>query len=58
MDQFLTIAQVCKITQLGERTVRRYIAEQKLPAFRCGRAIRIKKNDVDKLFTPTTSWMT
>lgn len=55
-QKFLTIAQVSEATQLSPRTIRRYIAEGRLVAYRAGRAIRLKPEDVDALFTPTNQW--
>ena len=56
LQHYETLQQVSKRTNLGERTLRRYIAEGKLTAYRAGRAIRLKPEDVDVLFTPTTQW--
>ncbi len=55
-NQMRTIAQVSEFTQLSPRTIRRYIAEGRLVAYRAGRAIRLKQEDVDALFTPTNKW--
>ncbi|WP_412099677.1 helix-turn-helix domain-containing protein [Corynebacterium aurimucosum] len=55
-QQMRTIAQVSEFTQLSPRTIRRYIAEGRLVAYRAGRAIRLKQEDVDALFTPTNKW--
>lgn len=46
-----TMKQAAKRVQLGERTLRRYIAEGKLTAYRAGRAVRLCPEDVDALFT-------
>ncbi|EET78239.1 helix-turn-helix domain-containing protein [Corynebacterium tuberculostearicum] len=54
--QYETLQQAAKRVQLGERTLRRYIAEGKLVAYRAGRTIRLKPEDVDALFTPTNAW--
>lgn len=51
-----TIEQASEYTQLSARTLRRYIAEGRLVAYRAGRAIRLKPEDVDALFTPTNKW--
>lgn len=53
---YLTIQQAAERTQLSARTLRRYIAEGRLVAYRAGRAIRLKPEDVDALFTPTNKW--
>jgi len=54
--QMLTIEQASDYTQLSPRTIRRYIAEGRLVAYRAGRNIRLKPEDVDALFTPTNKW--
>lgn len=56
LQHYETLQQAAKRLQLGERTLRRYIAEGKLTAYRAGRAIRLKPQDVDALFTPTNQW--
>lgn len=50
------LQQAADDTQMATRTLRRYIAEGKLPAYRLGRTIRLLPEDVDALFTPTTQW--
>lgn len=42
-----TIAQVADMFQVDPRTVRRWIAEKKLDAFRIGRMIRIPQTAID-----------
>lgn len=54
--QMLTIEQAAEYTQLSPRTIRRYIAEGRLMAYRAGRNIRLKPEDIDALFTPTNKW--
>jgi excisionase family DNA binding protein len=49
---WLTIADLAHDTRLSERGVRQLIAEGRLPAYRVGRAIRIRRVDADALFTP------
>lgn len=53
LQQYETISQAAKRTRLGERTLRRYIAEGQLVDYRAGRSIRLRPQDVDALFTPT-----
>ena len=55
-QQYETIKEAAKRVKLGERTLRNYIAEGTLVAYRAGRAIRLKPEDVDALFTPTNQW--
>lgn len=51
-----TLPEAAQRLKVGERTLRRYIAEGKLTAYRLGRSIRLKPQDVDGLFTPTNAW--
>lgn len=51
--EFCTIGQAADYLSLTERSIRRYIAEGKLPAFRLGeKQIRIRVVDVDALLVP------
>ncbi|MBC6762520.1 MULTISPECIES: excisionase family DNA-binding protein [Corynebacterium] len=43
-------------TGFCDRTLRQYIADGKLRAYRAGRAFRFKKTDLDALFTATDRW--
>lgn len=52
----LTLEQAAEQWQVSKRTLRRRIAEGRLTAYRHGRAIRLKPEDVDALFTPTNKW--
>ena len=56
LPRLITLQQAADSTQLSARTLRRYIAEGRLTAYRAGRAIRLKPEDVDALFTPTNKW--
>ncbi|MGP5242440.1 helix-turn-helix domain-containing protein [Corynebacterium flavescens] len=56
LQRYETLSQAAKRVQLGERTLRKHIAEGRLVAYRAGRSIRLKPQDVDALFTPTNSW--
>lgn len=51
LNQYWTIEQASEYTQLSQRTLRRYIAEGRLVAYRAGRAIRLKPADIDAAFT-------
>ena len=51
--EFCTIGQAADFLGLTERSIRRYIADGKLPAFRLGeKQIRIRVADVDTLLVP------
>ena len=54
--RMITVPQAAKSYQIGERTLRRHIAEGTLVAYRLGRCIRLKPEDVEALFTPTNAW--
>lgn len=54
--QYLTLNDVVERTKISKRTLRRYIAEGRLRAYRAGRAIRLRPEDVDALFTPIGKW--
>ncbi|AXH96027.1 helix-turn-helix domain-containing protein [Ornithinimicrobium avium] len=57
--RFESLSEAAERTGLSTYTLRRRIAEGKLPAYRSGRrVIRVEPDDVDKLLTriPTASW--
>lgn len=56
LPELITLQQAAERTQISARTLRRYIAEGRLVAYRMGRAIRLKPEDVAALFTPTNKW--
>lgn len=56
LQSYETLQEAAARTKLGERTLRRYIAEGRLIAHRAGRLIRLRPEDVDALFTPTNQW--
>lgn len=53
--QYESVAAAAQRTGLSTRTLRRRVAEGKLPAYRCGRVLRLRPEDVDALFKPTWS---
>ncbi|MCS4531341.1 excisionase family DNA-binding protein [Corynebacterium sp. ES2794-CONJ1] len=53
---FITLKEASARVNIAERTLRKYIAEGKLRAYRNGRMIRLKPADVDALLIPTDSW--
>lgn len=51
-----TIPQVMEATQLSERTLRKWIAEGVLPAYRLGgKAVRIRREDLEAIATRVRS---
>jgi excisionase family DNA binding protein len=51
-QQFLTMAEVAAIYRVDRQTIRRFIACGDLPAYRIGKAIRIRRADVESLLVP------
>lgn len=51
LTKYWTIEQAADYTQLSTRTIRRRIADGSLTAYRHGRTIRLKPQDIDTLFT-------
>lgn len=54
--RMITVSQAAELYQIGERTLRREIAEGRLVAYRFGRLLRLRPEDVDNLFTRTDAW--
>lgn len=51
--QFHTMSEVAALYRVDLRTVRKLIAENRLPAYHVGdKIIRIKREDVEKLLVP------
>lgn len=54
--EWLTVPQACAQMQVGQRTLRRWIAEGQLPAYRMGdQLIRIRASDLDVMCRPIPS---
>lgn len=52
MPTYLSLADAAEWAGVCERTMRRYIAEGRIPAYRLGkRRVRVKADDLDALFT-------
>jgi excisionase family DNA binding protein len=47
-EEFLTVAELAAILKLNQQTVRNWIDEGSLPAFRVGRRVRIRRSDFDR----------
>ena len=47
--ELLTIQETADILRVSQVTVRRFIKSRRLPAVRVGRALRVKREDVEKL---------
>lgn len=50
--ELLTVHEVAKMLKVDPITVRRYIANGRLPAVKVGRGVRVRKEVVDQLVTP------
>jgi excisionase family DNA binding protein len=50
--ELLTVQEAAHLLRVSTVTVRRYIADGSLPAFRIGRGIRIKRESIDALASP------
>jgi excisionase family DNA binding protein len=48
-EEFLTVAEVAERLRLNHQTVRNWIDDGKLPAFRIGRRVRIARSDFDRV---------
>lgn len=53
---YRTIKQESERTGLSERTLRRYIADGRLRAYKAGKTLRIDPADTDEIFTATDNW--
>lgn len=51
-QMFLTQQQAAEMTGLSELTIRRRISDGTLPGYRCGRNIRVLREDVIAMFKP------
>lgn len=47
-EEFLTTRDIAKLLKLDVATIRRYIQEGKLRAFKLGREFRIRKKDFEE----------
>ena len=49
------LARAAELTSISERTLRDWIAQGKLPAYRVGRRLRVFIEDLEALFVPVGS---
>ncbi|WP_317854386.1 helix-turn-helix domain-containing protein [Chakrabartyella piscis] len=49
-NDILTVNQTAQYLQVCDKTVRRMIASEKIPAYKLGKSWRIKKVDIEQLF--------
>jgi excisionase family DNA binding protein len=55
-EEYLTVGQAADLLHVNKSTIRRWIAQDQLPAYRVGqRRVALKRADVARLITPTRS---
>jgi excisionase family DNA binding protein len=54
-DEFLTVADVASTLKLNQQTVRNWIDQGSLPAFRVGRRVRIRRSDFQRILDESYS---
>jgi excisionase family DNA binding protein len=47
-DEWLSVEEIAQILKMDEETVRRWIRNRQLKAYRFGRDLRIRRDDFDK----------
>ena len=52
-EEWLTIEESAKYLKLAEITIRKYVKNGKLPSYRHGRIIRLKRSDLDGFLKPS-----
>ncbi len=50
-DPYLTVIQVAEEMGLSDQTIYNWIKEKKLPATKVGRAVRIRRSDLERMIT-------
>jgi excisionase family DNA binding protein len=50
--ELLTVDETARLLKVTQITVRRFIAEGRLPAVRVGRAVRVRREALDQLLKP------
>ncbi len=50
--ELLTVDETARLLKVTQITVRRFIAEGRLPAVRVGRAVRVRREALDQLIKP------
>lgn len=49
VDEFLTVAEVAAVLKVNQQTIRNWIDQGALPAYRIGRRVRIGRDDFQAL---------
>lgn len=47
---YLSVAEAARLVRVNPKTIRKLIRDGRLPCARFGRAIRVRRSDVDDLF--------
>ena len=57
-SHYVSLAEAGALMSISVKTVRRRIADGTLPAYRCGRVIRVRIEDLDLAFRriPSARW--
>lgn len=57
LKELFSVQEVAEFLAVSEGTIRRYISDGRLPAYRLGneRLIRIKRQDLERLLSPLSS---
>ncbi len=45
--RLMSVAEVCQIVGVSERTIRRWLADRRLPCYRVGRVLRVSLDDLN-----------
>jgi excisionase family DNA binding protein len=53
--ELLTVQETADLLKVSTVTVRRFIADGRLPAVKVGRAVRVEKGDVERVAKPITA---
>jgi putative molybdopterin biosynthesis protein len=49
-EKILTLQEAARLLKISDATLRNWIKKGKIPAFREGRAFRVRREDLDKRF--------
>lgn len=53
-EQILTLQETARLLKVSQATLRRWIKSGQIPAFRIGRAFRVRLADIEKKFKKQT----
>ena len=56
-EEYLTVAEAATLLRVAPSTIRRWIREGDVPAYRIGRRrVALKRDDLSNLITPAGQW--